>query len=314
MARNEEPYNGLPQAAGLACGEVTQLDPKSPTIISASRRTDIPAFYAEWFMSRIRASHCHVTNPFNARQVTTVSLKPEDVTAIVFWTRNARPMMEHLDELDARGYRYYFQYTITGYPRSLEPGVPSLQESINTLKHLAARIGRDRVVWRYDPILITTVTDFSFHHANFATLTTALRDSTRRVVVSVFDPYSSAVRRLSAIREQGVEVILEPQHLPEFADLMGDLASCAVSNGLEIVSCAEKIDLSRHGIRTGKCVDDALIRQVLHVEAPTAKDKAQRKVCLCVESKDIGTYNTCRHGCLYCYGQHSGSGRKHMLG
>ena len=131
-------------------------------IVSASRRTDIPAFYAEWFMNRVRAGTCDVPNPFNPQQVARVSLQPDEVDGIVFWTRHPRPLFPHLAELDKRGYRYYFQYTLLDNPRLIDPKVPPLETSLATFRELAERVGPDRVVWRYDPIVFSNVTGRSF--------------------------------------------------------------------------------------------------------------------------------------------------------
>ena len=136
-------------------------------IISASRRTDIPAFYARWFMNRIREGYCTVPNPFNPNQVSRISLKPEDVDIIVFWTRYARPLMPFLNELDDRGYRYYFLYTLMNNPRALEPKSPSHKRSLNTFQNLSNRIGMEKVIWRYDPIVFTRITDPNFHKETY---------------------------------------------------------------------------------------------------------------------------------------------------
>ena len=136
-------------------------------IISASRRTDIPAFYAKWFIHRIREGYCMVPNPFNPNQVSRISLKPEDVDVIVFWTRYARPLMPFLNELDDRGYRYYFLYTLMNNPRALEPKSPSHERSLNTFQSLSNRIGMEKVIWRYDPIVFTRITDPNFHRETY---------------------------------------------------------------------------------------------------------------------------------------------------
>jgi hypothetical protein len=132
-------------------------------IISASRRTDIPAFYAEWFIKRIRAGFCIVPNPMNAKQTPIISLRPEDVDAIVFWSKNPSPLLPYLNELDQRGFNYYFQFTLNDYPRALEPNVPYLNTRLQIFKELSERIGSSRVVWRYDPIVISNFTDYQFH-------------------------------------------------------------------------------------------------------------------------------------------------------
>ena len=267
-------------------------------IISASRRTDIPAFFADWFMERVREGHCDVANPFNPRQVRRVSFAPADADAIVFWTRNAAPMLPYLDELDGLGYRCYFLYTLLDYPEALEPGLPPLETRVDTFKRLADTIGPDRVIWRYDPIVLSNLTPFDYHVEAFPRLLDLLREHTRRVVVSLMDPYKSVMRRL---RAAGVEVINSPETRPEFPEMMRVIASSAIDADMEIVSCAEDVDLRRYGIQPGKCIDDELIYRLFGVRVTSRKDKGQRAACGCVESVDIGSYGTCGHKCLYCY-------------
>ena len=137
-------------------------------IISASRRTDIPAFYAEWFMRRIRAGYCTVPNPYNRKQVAKVSLAPDAVDVIVFWTRNPRPLLPHLAELDRCGYRYYFQYTVMDNPRAIDPKSPAADAAIKTFRELAGIVGAERIIWRYDPIVISAATPAEFHLSTYA--------------------------------------------------------------------------------------------------------------------------------------------------
>ena len=270
-------------------------------IISASRRTDIPAFFTDWFMDRVRAGYCEVVNPYRADQVSRVSLLPEDVDVIVFVTRDARPLLPHLPELDARGLRYCFQYTLTGYPRALEARTPAVEEALDTLRRLVEHVGPDRLLWRYDPILFTDLTPPHYHAEQFARLATALHGLTRRVTVSIMDEYRWVTARLNRLEQSGVSRLpIEPES-DEFGGLLRSLAATAHAHGMEIASCAEPLDLQRYGIATGKCIDDAYLRRVFHIDVTRRKDPSQRKPCGCVISKDIGAYNTCRHGCLYCY-------------
>jgi len=271
-------------------------------IISASRRTDIPAFYAEWFINRIRAGYCTVPNPFNPEQVAHVSLMPEDVDVIVFWTRNPRPLYPHLAELDERGYRYYFQYTLLNNPPPLDPKSPPLETSLRTFEELARRTGPERVIWRYDPIVFTTLTGPDFHQESYTHIARALRGYTRRSVISLMDLYPKTKKRLSGMVEQGAELL--PVSYPSeawFPELMHSLAQIATDNAMEIVSCAEEIDLAPFGVHPGKCVDDEYIQRIFGIDVTHAKDPSQRRACGCVVSKDIGMYNSCLFGCSYCY-------------
>lgn len=273
-------------------------------IISASRRTDIPAFYAEWFANRLKAGSVEVRNPFNPHQVRRVSLARADVDAIVFWTRNPANLLPYLPLLDAQGHAYYFQVTITGYPRALERSVPGMPAAVDAFCALSDRIGPERVVWRYDPILLSNLTDAAEHKRLFDTIATRLRGRTRRVVISFADFYRKTARNLRAV--EGLEwhdIAASPDAM---ADLAAHMAAVAAENGLEIQTCAEAHDLSRFGITHGKCIDDGLLRSVFGINVNTRKDKGQRAECGCVQSVDIGAYNTCLHGCAYCYATYNG--------
>jgi hypothetical protein len=264
-------------------------------IISVSRRTDIPAFYSPWFMNRIRAGYCTVPNPFNPSQISRVSLAREDVDVIVFWTRNPRPLFPHLSELDDRGYRHYFLFTLMANPREIDPGLPPVDVTIKTFQDLSQRIGPDRVIWRYDPIFLTRITDFDFHQKTYRHIAGALKGYTKRSIVSVAHLYRKIQKRLRELEKRGVQ-LLERNDL---ASLMGSFAEIANQNGMVIQSCADELNLP--GITPGKCVDDELISKVFGLNPELKKDICQRNRCGCVESKDIGIYESCPCGCVYCY-------------
>jgi hypothetical protein len=273
-------------------------------IISASRRTDIPAFYSRWFFNRLKAKYVDVANPFNPNQVRRVNLKPEDVDAIVFWTRNSRPILKYLSEIDRLGYGYYFLYTITGYPKELEENLPSLEAAIRTFKELSNRIGPKRVIWRYDPIILSSITDREYHRHNFERIASGLSGHTKRVIISFVDIYKKVRRKIRKLSdEKGIEWYdIESQNA---AKLAADLKEIAGSHGFEIQSCAEDIDLSSSGIIPGKCIDNELINVLFDLNLPYKKDPHQRKRCLCTRSVDIGAYDTCGYRCVYCYANSS---------
>lgn len=268
-------------------------------IISASRRTDIPAFYSRWFMNRIKAGYCLVPNPFNRAQVARVSLEPADVDAIVFWTRNPRPLFPHLSKLDERGYRYIFLCTLLAYPRQIDPGSPSLEAAIQNFRDLSDRIGQDRVIWRYDPILLTNITGPAFHVRAYRHIADELKGYTRRSVVSITHMYRKIRKRISALAEKGIELL--PYDERVLSSLMRSLAEKASLSGMEIRSCADELDLQQYGIQPGKCVDDELISRVFRLNLEVRRDSCQRKNCGCMVSKDIGMYDSCPLGCIYCY-------------
>lgn len=270
-----------------------------PMILSASRRTDIPAFYTDWMINRLRAGYCAVPNPFNPKQVSRISLLPVDVDVIVFWTRNPNPLMKYLSELDSVGFRYYFQFTLLGYPRAIDPACPSRDAAIRAFQQLSDQIGPGRVVWRYDPIVFTAKTPPDEHKRRFGEIASQLRGYTKRVVLSIVDEYRKAEPRMSDLAEQGAPVVnCDPG---EFSGMMRELASLAAENGMEPTSCAENIALSQHGIRPGKCIDDGLIADNFGIEVSHGKDPSQRTACRCVVSRDIGMYDSCLYRCPYCY-------------
>lgn len=268
-------------------------------IISASRRTDIPAFYTDWLTERLRAGYCIVPNPVRPDQESRISLRPGDVDALVFWTRNAAPLLPHLDELDAAGYRCYFLYTVLDYPRELDPFVPPAAEAVRTVRALAARVGPERIAWRYDPIVFSNRTDAARHVRAFGALAQALAGATQRCIVSLVDPYRKAAPRLRALADNGLHI--EAWDPGRHGAALAEMARLAARHGMQIQSCAEHADLEPFDIPPGKCVDDAVLLRACGVKAPARKDPSQRKACRCVASRDIGMYDTCVFGCRYCY-------------
>lgn len=265
-------------------------------IVSASRRCDIPAFAGDRFMERLRAGEVDVANPFRPGPGRRISLKREDVDAIVFWSRDPRPFLRHLPEIDRRGYPYYFLLTVTGYPRLLEPATPGTDEAALFFRELAARFGRNRVIWRYDPVIFTPEIGHGFHGRNFSRLAGLLSPFAFRVIVSFFDPYAKALRRL---QKAGIDASGAAGTPDQQALLLERFAAIAESAGLEIQSCAEPA--VQAVVPPGKCIDEGLLNKLFGLNLSYRKDPAQRKLCLCQRSVDIGSYGTCGHGCLYCY-------------
>jgi hypothetical protein len=268
----------------------------TPVIVSATRRADIPAHYAAWFMNRIRAEWCAVPNPFNTRQVSRVSLASWDVAAIVFWTRDPRPLMPHLRELESLGHRFVFQFTLLEYPPSLHPGMPPLAERLDAFKRLAASIGPDRVLWRYDPIVLTRETNTGFHRRNFEVLCRELAGHTRRVTVSLMEPYRKARSRL----DRAGAVLMAPTE-EELSAMFSDMAALAQECTIEPVSCADEAGLDSLGFTPGACMDAALLERLFGLKVANTKDLSQRPACRCAKSRDIGMYDACPAGCAYCY-------------
>ncbi len=268
-------------------------------IISASRRTDIPNYYADWFLNRLKVGFVLVRNPVNPRQVGRVRLSPDVVDGIVFWTKNPAPMLGKLELL--KDYAYYFQFTVTPYGKDIEPGLPPKDtEIIRAFRQLSDRIGPERVVWRYDPILLTSKYTGAYHIRAFEKLAKQLSGYTNKCTVSFIDLYRS-IRRSAG--ELGFQ---QPETETIFA-LSAALSEIARGCGLQMDACAEKTDLRRLGIGRARCIDGRIFEKMLGCALDVGKDKNQRPECGCVTSIDIGMYNTCPNGCRYCYANHNGA-------
>ncbi len=233
-----------------------------------------------------------VRNPMNAHQISRIKLSPDVVDCIVFWTKNPERMLKELYLLE--NYNFYFQFTITAYGQTLEPNVPSPERVISHFRQLSQMIGKERIIWRYDPIVLTRDMDFNYHIRQFTNVAVKLAGLTNRCVISFLDLYQKSIKNLYGIQLSNVN----HKAMGEIAKALSHIAG---QYGIKIVSCAEEIDLSDIGIPHGKCIDDKLISEISGKELDIEKDKSQRKECSCVASIDIGAYNTCSHGCLYCY-------------
>lgn len=265
-------------------------------ILSVSRRTDIPAFYSDWFFNRIREGFVCVRNPMNIHQVSRIRLSPDVIDCIVFWSKNPRPMLRRLDEL--KDYMFYFQYTINPYDIRIEQNVPIKSTIIDTFRELSIMLGPDRVIWRYDPIILTNSISIEYHIKYFERIAKRLQGYTNTCVISFLDLYKKTERNLKYTSSREL-------NQSEMIELANALSSFARQYGMQIQSCAEKIELDSVGIKHGHCIDSVLIEDLLGVKLIVSKDKNQRPECGCVQSIDIGEYNTCRHNCLYCYANYN---------
>jgi len=304
-------------------------------IVSASRREDVPAFRMDWLMDRLRSGWYDVPNPFDARRARRVALDPASVDLLVLWTRNPSPIVPRARELESMGYRFYVHATITGYPPPLEPGTLRDADAVAAFSALSGLVGPDRVLWRYDPVIVSRELDADWHAQNFERLASLLEGRTRRVTLSLVDEYARTRARLEAAGLSDVvfgssrveaarraaaegtapdaigapapatqgELFDAPHALPPepYPGLIARLAAIARERGMEAVSCAEPYDLSSLGVARGACVDAALARKLFGVEVEAAKDRGQRKACACAPSVDIGAYGRCPARCAYCY-------------
>lgn len=255
-------------------------------IISASRRTDIPAFYSEWFINRIKEEYLYVRNPMNIHQIGKINLSPSVVDGIVFWTKNPIPMMEKLDKI--KKYPYYFQFTLTAYGRDIEIGLPSKnKELIPAFCELSKMIGKERIIWRYDPIFINDTYSVEYHKRYFKTLASKLGAYTEKCTVSFLDMYKNTIRNIQPL---GIRIPTREEQI----DIMAEFALIANEYGFYIDTCAEEIDLSELGIKHACCIDKERFEKIGKYHLEVKKDVNQRNVCGCVSSIDIGTYNTCK--------------------
>ena len=266
-------------------------------IVSASYRTDIPAFYADWFRRRLAAGVCRVRNPY-ARQVYEVPLTREAVDGFVFWTRNIGPFREALAEVARQGIPFVVQYTITGYPRALETSVLPPERSVALIRDLADRYGPRAVVWRYDPLLITSLTPPDWHRRRFARLAKALAGAVDEVVLSFAQIYAKTRANTARAADLHGFSWEDPDDDAKRA-LLSDLAEIAADNGLLATLCAQP-ELLVPGLAPARCIDAERLSDVAG-RPIGAKTKGNRPGCLCAESRDIGAYDSCPHGCVYCY-------------
>ncbi len=263
-------------------------------IISASKRTDIPALYSQWFLNRLKGGYVLVQNPRNPHRYSRVEFSPDTVDMIVFWTKNPKPLLPRLKEIDTLGYPYYFQFTITPYGDAIESGLPKKSDIMRTFCTLSDRIGPDRTIWRYDPIIISSVHTIDFHLKAFEEMARLLHPYTQRCVISFIDLYTSVHRRT----RETIDYHLTMENIHRVAHGLSQIAD---HYNLKLYTCAEDIDLSSYGIEHGSCVDKKLIESLLGCSIEASDDPNQRNACRCIDNFDIGTYDSCTNGCIYCY-------------
>lgn len=263
-------------------------------ILSASRRTDIPSYYSEWLINRLHAGFVLTRNPMNHAQVSKIILSPDVVDCIVFWTKDPQDMFDKLDIIDTLGYKYYFQFTVTPYDKYIEKGLREKEEIIKTFCKLSDKIGKEKVLWRYDPIILNDQFDFDFHKEQFAKLCSKLSKYTSHCTISFVDIYSKLKSDL-----------LCKISTDEMISLCKMISTTAKDFGIVVKACCEEPLLSQYGIERANCIDRELIEKICGYSLDIKRDKNQRDSCGCFESIDIGVYNTCRNGCVYCYANYS---------
>lgn len=316
-----------------------RVEAQAPVIISASRSTDIPAFYAKWFINRLKKGYVAWYNPFNRQQKIYVSFK--NSKAVVFWTKNPKKMIPYLKEIDERGLHYYFQFTLNDYEREgFEPNVPPLQERIETFRQLSGMIGKERVVWRFDPVMFTSVTPPEVMLERVKRIGEQIKGYTEKLVFSFVDVaaykkvQNNLVRETTLFTKDNI-ALAEPArvHIQQFVEGLARLRDYWHNKykwKVTLATCAENENFNNYGIEPNRCIDSELMKRIfaddkdfvhylkygkmpqnsneegrlfddIELTPKKWKDSGQRKLCGCMVSKDIGMYNTCNHLCVYCY-------------
>ncbi|WP_114861914.1 DUF1848 domain-containing protein [Azospirillum brasilense] len=263
-------------------------------IVSASYKTDIPAFYGRWFLNRLEAGYCRMVNPYGG-QTHRIGLSRAEVDGFVFWTKNLGPFLPALGEVSGRGFPFVVQYSVTGLPGALERSVPDAERAVEHMARLRDRWGPRAAVWRYDPIVTADATPLSWHRETFAWLAGRMRGLTDEVVVSFLQPYRKTARNLDA-----AGVPWRDPDADEKRALLAELAGIAADHGMALTLCTQPELAGVPGTAPARCVDAQRLSDVAG-QAIGARTKGNRPGCLCAESRDIGDYDTCPHGCVYCY-------------
>lgn len=293
---------------------------KLPVIISASRATDIPAFYSDWFIHRLRKGYVKWKNAFNGKSY---YYSFDKTRVIVFWSKNPKPLFKYINEIEKLGINFYFQFTLNDYEKEkYEPGVPPLKNRIETFKELSKKIGKEKVIWRFDPLLLTEKINISDLLKKINLIGNELADYTNKLVISFADIkiYKKVQNNL---RKNNIKYYEWDDS--KMKELAKGLQKLNKQWNLKIATCAEKISLEEYDIQHNKCIDDNLMIELFkndkelmiflgykdpksnlfefnnNILRSNLKDKGQRKYCGCIISKDIGSYNTCPHMCVYCY-------------
>jgi len=303
----------------IKSGEIVET--QAPIIISASRSTDIPAFYSDWFFNRLKEGYVKWKNPFNGIPL---YVSFQNTRLIVFWSKNHKPIIKYLDYLNEKNINYYFQFTLNNYDtEKLEPNVPNVQERIETFIELSEKIGKEKVIWRFDPLILTDKIGINELLLKVENIGNQLKKHTDKLVFSFADIkiYKKVQNNLRSNSIPYQE--FNERTMTEFAVGLQRLNE---NWNFELATCAEQIPLEKYGIIHNKCVDDDLMIKLFShdkalmdflgvkitpadmfnskpsiIKARDNKDKGQRQYCGCIISKDIGEYNTCPHLCEYCY-------------
>lgn len=259
-------------------------------IVNVSSRTDIPAYYGQWLIERLHEGYVYVRNPYYPTQITKYLLNKGVVDCFIFCTKNPRPIFQYLDQF--KEYPLYFFVTVTPYDSDIEPNVPQYKEVIKDIQYLSNKLGKHNVCLRYDPIFINDVYTIEKHIHYFDEMTSLLEGYIDECVISFIDLYEKTKRNFPHLKEVSI---------PEQIQIACAFSKIGLSKKIKIKTCAESLDLSEYGISQEGCISQRVLETAINCELKSQKSKPLRKGCHCFVSKDIGEYNTCMHGCLYCY-------------
>ncbi len=263
-------------------------------IISASRRCDIPSQYGNWFVNRLKEGYVITKNPYSDTQFRKIPLNKNTVDIIVFWTKNPIPFLKHLKTIDKLGYKYYFQFTITPYEKDIEKNLPNKNTLIDTFIKMSQKLGKNKLIWRYDPILINDKYNLNYHTQKFKQMCQKLNGYTDRCIISFVDNYKNVSTRMG----YNVDYKMTLSNVEKIVTLFSLIAK---ENNIDLYTCSESFDLSKYNVKHASCIDKDIIETILNKNIKKLTAKNQRKNCLCLDSIDIGSYNTCNNNCGYCY-------------
>ena len=259
-------------------------------ILNTGLRTDIPGFFSEWFYNRIDDGFVYVRNPYAKNQIYSYRLDPELIDCIIFCTKNPKPMFENLEKIDK--FNQYWHITITPYEKEIEPNVPPMNDVLESFKYLSKKLGKENVTLRYDPIFINEKYTLEKHIESFEYIINSLSGYTTEAIISFIDLYEKTKRNFPKARE-----VTKDERLK----LGKEFAQIGKKNNITIKTCVEGTELDKFGIDSSGCMTKEVIERAINKNLNIPKQKARNGECYCLLNNDIGEYNTCAHGCLYCY-------------
>lgn len=264
-------------------------------ILNTGARTDIVQYFSNWLLKRFAEGFVYVRNPLFPNKIIRYELTPEKIDVVLFCSKNYAPILPRLQEITDK-FNTYFYYTITAYGKDIEPGVPLIEESIKTLIQLAKIVGKEKIAWRYDPILFTEKYTFAVHQQTFEYLAKRLAPYIDRCIFSFVEMYKKLEYNMPEIRP------FTEKDKQNIASMLGKIAK---KYQIKIQTCGNNDDYTKYGIAKSGCTTLEILGQANHISFKTIQHKGLRQGCHCIESRDIGAYNTCLNGCKYCYANQS---------